>query len=259
MALYHKFAPPHRVRDVSTSQLLALFTVEAQRKPLFLLLTKYFEKQIDRETWSCRNTTNIPFLLYPATQTMTCRRVRSLLLLILSVLSSTVSFGPSVPKHNEWKQTTSNVKAIDTQTGPKIQSEAAQEALFATSIGMNDTVILRKYHKMCGQGAESAGVDQYLVFRKTFLRNLMKTLPSEKRIAKKDTQRTVQDDPADVDELVIKQEYTKWLCKHNKTEDSSRYPQFKINFLRQFDHDLKRGNFYTLNEFGDCTTGTRKI
>ena len=58
-----------------------------------------------------------------------------------------------------------------------------------------------------------------------------------------------------IDDIIIRQEYGKWLARYDKTADVTRYPQFKKNFLIQFQNDLKYGKFYTLNEFGDCSEG----
>lgn len=58
-----------------------------------------------------------------------------------------------------------------------------------------------------------------------------------------------------IEDIIIRQEYGKWLARYDKTADVTRYPQFKKNFLIQFQNDLKYGKFYTLNEFGDCTEG----
>eukprot|EP00980_Cylindrotheca_fusiformis_P003638 scaffold818_cov136-Cylindrotheca_fusiformis.AAC.4 len=56
-----------------------------------------------------------------------------------------------------------------------------------------------------------------------------------------------------LDDTVIRNEYGRWLARHGKSFDLTRYPQFKKNFVIQFQHDLEHGKFYTLNEFGDCT------
>jgi hypothetical protein len=58
-----------------------------------------------------------------------------------------------------------------------------------------------------------------------------------------------------IDDIVIRQEYGKWLARYDKSFDLTRYPQFKKNFLVQFQNDMKHGKFYTLNEFGDCNEG----
>jgi hypothetical protein len=58
-----------------------------------------------------------------------------------------------------------------------------------------------------------------------------------------------------LDDTVIRNEYGRWLARYDKSFDLTRYPQFKKNFLIQFQNDLKHGKFYTLNEFGDCTEG----
>lgn len=58
-----------------------------------------------------------------------------------------------------------------------------------------------------------------------------------------------------IDDIIIRQEYGKWLARYDKTADVTRYPQFKKNFLIQFQNDLKYGKFYTLNEYGDCSEG----
>lgn len=61
-----------------------------------------------------------------------------------------------------------------------------------------------------------------------------------------------------LDDTVIRNEYGRWLARYDKCFELSRYPQFKKNFLIQFQSDLKYGKFYTLNEFGDCTEGISK-
>jgi hypothetical protein len=186
---------------------------------------------------------------------MKSRRITKTSLLLLFGAWPAVSFGPSAPKHHDLLKNTLDANEIDTDK-TQILKEAAQEAIFATSIGINDTMILQKYYKRGGQDTESADLSKYLAFRKTFLGNLMKTATAQNSITKEDEEVAVHEKSSDIDELVIIQEYGKWLNQHKRTTDESRYPQFRKNFIRQFEHDLKDGNFFTLNEFGDCTEGT---
>lgn len=73
-------------------------------------------------------------------------------------------------------------------------------------------------------------------------------------------QRTVKMDSIGIDDDFVRQEYEKWLQRHQKQECEVRYKQFKKNFLIQLEYDSDGGTrFHDLNEFGDFSSGKRLI
>jgi hypothetical protein len=57
-------------------------------------------------------------------------------------------------------------------------------------------------------------------------------------------------------ETTIYGEYYKWCMEFTKKPSTDRYEVFKLNFLLQQDYGHETGEFFNLNEFGDCTEGT---
>jgi uncharacterized membrane protein len=54
-------------------------------------------------------------------------------------------------------------------------------------------------------------------------------------------------------DAMIRMEYNWWLPKHGKEADPERYPRFKTNWISQFEHGRESGDYFSLNEFADCT------
>lgn len=196
---------------------------------------------------------------------MTNHRNRRSLLILLSHLVLVSSFGPSVPRtYNQViKEDALELNNAIDENRANLLKEDARAAVFATSIGMNDTVILEKYQTWCkkaGDGPAAADLSDYTTFRRSFLRNLERTVSpaaSANTVAPpSNTTQTTKEKSTVVDELMVRSEYEKWLVAYDKKADRSRYPQFRKNYIQQFESDLKEGQFYSLNEFGDCSEGT---
>jgi hypothetical protein len=134
----------------------------------------------------------------------------------------------------------------------KIEFVKNEEIDLLASLRMDETMVLQAYDKLIsriGSDNESTNTSSYPLFKKKFLADLETTMSPKE--AKANSLAT----SLGIDEVIIRQEYIKWLARYEKTADSSRYPQFKINFLLQFQHDMNDGTFYMLNEFADCTEG----
>ncbi|KAL3942459.1 MAG: hypothetical protein SGBAC_003343 [Bacillariaceae sp.] len=197
---------------------------------------------------------------------MTNHRNRRSLLIILSHIVLVSSFGPSVPRtYNQViKQDALELNNPIDENRANLLKEDARAAVFATSIGMNDTVIMEKYHTWCkkaGDGPAAADLSDYTTFRRSFLRNLERTVsPASANTVEppSSTIQTITEKSTVVDELMVRSEYEKWLVLYDKKADKSRYPQFRKNYIQQIESDLKEGQFYSLNEFGDCSEAETK-
>lgn len=166
------------------------------------------------------------------------------------------SFGPSVPKYNQViKEDNLEFNNPIDENRANLLKEDARAAVFAASIGMNDTVILDKYRTWCKQSDGPSDLSDYTTFRRSFLKNLERTFNPSGSVDLPSNSTTKSEEASIVDELMVRSEYEKWLAKYDKEADESRYPQFRKNFMEQFQSDLKDGKFYSLNEFGDCTEG----
>ena len=178
---------------------------------------------------------------------------------MLSHLVLSASFGPSVPKYHQIiKENTFNNPTDENRVN--LLREDARAAVFAATIGMNDTVIMEKYRTWCKKTtSDPSDLSDYTSFRRSFLRNLERTLNPTVAIssvpAPSNSTATKKEEATVVDELMVRSEYKRWLVKYDKKADEIRYPQFRKNFVQQFQRDLKKGTFYSLNEFGDCTEG----
>jgi hypothetical protein len=58
---------------------------------------------------------------------------------------------------------------------------------------------------------------------------------------------------AGYNEAMIRMEYKWWLPKHGKEADADRYPRFRANWISLFESGRASGDYFSLNEFGDCT------
>ncbi|CAJ1964329.1 unnamed protein product [Cylindrotheca closterium] len=194
---------------------------------------------------------------------MTSDKKRRSLFLLLSQLVLVSSFGPSVPPQYSQvlKEDTLELNNPIDENRANLLKEDARTAVFAASIGMNDTMILEKYRTWYKKPLAADGttdLSDYTTFRRSFLRNLERTLSPEntdvdETASAKSTAKTTEEAATVVDELMVRSEYEKWLVKNEKEADESRYPQFRKNYIQQFERDLKEGQFFSLNEFGDCT------
>jgi len=66
--------------------------------------------------------------------------------------------------------------------------------------------------------------------------------------------RSVEMDAIGIDDAFVREEYEKWLHRHQKQECEVRYKQFKKNFLLQLEYDSDGGQFHGLNEYGDFSS-----
>ena len=167
------------------------------------------------------------------------------------------SFGPSVQNYNQVIK--NNVEfsnpPIDANRA-NLLKEDARAAVFAASIGIKDSFILDKYYQWCKQADGDADLSQYTAFRRSYLLSLeRRTCNPANTVDTTTNDRGTENTTNIVDEMLVRSEYEKWLVRYDKKADENRYPQFRKNYIQQFENDVKLGQFYSLNEFGDCTEG----
>lgn len=70
---------------------------------------------------------------------------------------------------------------------------------------------------------------------------------------KNDAKTSFAQPPANVDlDDIFREEYQAWAKHYGKsTSDSTRFENFKLNYMLQMQHNKKTGTFNHLNEFGD--------
>ena len=180
--------------------------------------------------------------------------------LMLLLSTPAAAFGPlSAPQ----KQNSNLPKNIDGTTDKKNNVENMSQVTASIHdinedseldmpFGIDEQVIRKEYDRFFGFD-KTDFVERFSEFKKTFLETM------EKALAQPTTSKTIDDEETSslaaslgIEEIMIRQEYEKWLDRYNKVADETRYPQFKKNFLVQFQNDLESGVFYTLNEYGDC-------
>ena len=176
--------------------------------------------------------------------------------LVLLLSTPAAAFGPlSAPKPNDLPKTIDGTN--DKNNADKMSRVTAsiqdsdEDSDLDMPFGIDEQVIRKEYDRFFGFD-KTDFVERFSEFKKTFLETMEKALAQPTRNTIDDEETSSLAASLGVEEIMIRQEYEKWLARYDKVADETRYPQFKKNFLVQFQNDLETGVFYTLNEYGDC-------
>eukprot|EP00980_Cylindrotheca_fusiformis_P028789 scaffold22642_cov134-Cylindrotheca_fusiformis.AAC.44 len=131
---------------------------------------------------------------------MTCRQITKSSILLLFLACVAVAFKPSAPRQTCLLERTLNVEEIE-PVKPHMLEEAAQERVFLSSLGMDETVILQQYKKFCKRDPDSAGLSKYSEFRRKFLGKLRKTLTTASSKTERQKQRAIAFQSFKIDEM----------------------------------------------------------
>lgn len=175
----------------------------------------------------------------------------------LFCIPSTISFGPvSAPKKNNLNNLGDTTTVDVERISDKATALNDDDTSYLDALKVNERVIRNEYNKWFGFGFDNSDVvTRFDEFKKTFVETMDKALKKPSKTNGDDKETVALASSLGIDETIVRQEYEKWLDRYDKVADETRYPQFKKNFLIQFKNDLASGEFYTLNEFGDCKEG----
>jgi len=157
--------------------------------------------------------------------------------LILLLSTPAAAFGPlSAQKQNNLPKNIDGT--TDKNNADKMSQVTAsihdinEDSELDMPFGIDEQVIRKEYDRFFGFD-KTDFVERFSEFKKTFLETM------EKALAQPTTSNTIDDEETSalaaslgIEEIMIRQEYEKWLDRYNKVADETRYPQFKKEFPR---------------------------